>query len=84
MESLEQREPVDDRADYRVVLLDDLSPSPRELRNAALGTVAVHLCLLLVLLSIPRDVPDLEQERPRTRITHLIDPPSRLTQKAPN
>ncbi len=77
---------VIDRAEFQVVLLDNQSPSPAEWRRAGLGSALVHLLLLLVLVSIPRDttVEEAAPREPRHRLTKLIDPPTRLTQKAPN
>ncbi len=83
MESLEQ--PVSQRADYRVVLLDDLAPTWSDPRAAAIGTAIVHLALILGLLLVPQDTGEPPPDRERHRVfTKLIDPPTRLTQKAPN
>jgi TonB family protein len=75
---------VEEQTEYHVVLLDNLAPTPSEWKRAIAGTAAVHLALLLVLISIPRDNANQpKEERPR-QITRLYDPPTRLTQKAPN
>ncbi len=85
MASLENPRSVADRAEFRAVLLDDYKPGPGEWRAAAIGTLAVHLIFILALVSVPRDLVGVapERELPR-RVTPLVDPPTRLTQKAPN
>ena len=86
MEVLEKPRPLTtavDAADYRVVLLDQLRPSAREYRTAAVGTAALHLFALGVLILLPTQPHHPDQEpRPFRRLTPLVDPP--LTQKERN
>ena len=74
--------------DEDLQLLLDWARDPDEvnrIRKAAIGTGAIHLLLILMLamMSAPAASPVSERERVR-RITPLVDPPTELTQKAPN
>jgi TonB family protein len=72
-----------EEAEYQVVLLDELRPDVREFSVAGFGTVAVHVIVLAVLLLLPTQNPDKENEpRPMRHFTPLVDPP--LTQKERN
>jgi TonB family protein len=88
MDTLEESRPPlgqDETPEYHVFLMDSIHPSPREWRRAGIGSVVVHVVVLTVLLSMPRSAPDDRPERePLRRVTPLVDPPTRLTQKAPN
>src|SRR5215831_7732342 len=54
-------------------------------RTATIGTAAVHLLLITALAIMPRQTPVRREFPDRERqLTHLIDPPTELTQKAPN
>ncbi len=54
-------------------------------RKAVVGTVAVHLIFIAALVAMPRQTVDRARvpERP-LQLTKLFDPPTELTQKAPN
>lgn len=83
MESVEK--PVAMHEDYRVFLFDDAAPQWNNVRNAAIGTAVFHLVVIVGLALAPRDIVEGPSEPPPRRIvTRLIDPPTRLTQKAPN
>ena len=77
--------PAERDADLQLLL--NWSPDPDEtarIRTAAIGTVMVHLFLILALAMMPHQgVNPARVYRPR-QITKLIDPPTELTQKAPN
>lgn len=75
---------VTDGADFHVVLLDNLKPTLAEWRRAGVGTAAVHLLLLVALVSIPKDTTEPVQLERAQIVTKLFDPPVRLTQKTPN
>jgi len=55
-------------------------------RAALLGSLLVHLVLLLLLGSVRSgpSAPPPPRPEPKHVVTHLIDPPTELTQKAPN
>jgi TonB family protein len=69
-------------------LLLDWSLSPDETsrqRTAVIGTIAVHLLLIAALAMMPRQMPDQGDVPSHPRlVTRLYDPPTELTQKAPN
>ncbi len=69
--------------EYRVTLLDGRMPTRTEWERAGIGSGLLHLILIAFLLSMPTGEPPREQPRPE-RVTPLVDPPTRLTQKAPN
>ncbi len=79
MDSLEKR------AEFQVVLLDEIQQTSNGWQRAAIGTAIIHAVLVLALISVPRsyDEPVPTREIPH-RVTPLVDPPTRLTQKAPN
>ena len=84
MQSVEPQSLEAIRDEFHVVLLENLNPTPGEWRRAGVGTGIVHLLLLLILVSIPKDSTEApEKPRPRT-VTKLFDPPTKLTQRAPN
>ncbi len=64
----------------------ELAPEYGGPRVAIMGTIAFHIVLVLTLTYAPIDAPHPpEQERVLVkRITPLVDPPTRLTQKEPN
>jgi TonB family protein len=64
----------------------ELAPEYAGPRAAIVGTIVFHIILLLTLNYAPSDAPPRrEPERVLIRrITPLIDPPTRLTQKAPS
>jgi TonB family protein len=76
----------EDQPDLQLLL--DWSRDPDEnprLRAAAVGTSVVHLLLILGLAMMPQQ--DAYKPRPKARpliVTKLFDPPTELTQKAPN
>jgi TonB family protein len=76
---------LEKRAEYRVVLLDEIQPASDNWERAALGTAVIHLILILGLIAVPRsfEEPVPTRDIPH-RVTPLVDPPTRLTQKAPN
>lgn len=85
MASLREPRAAAQRPEYHVVLLDRLQPTRDEWRRAAIGTAAVHVLVILALIAIPRQFTPPDDQRERSRyVTHLVDPPTRLTQKAPN
>jgi TonB family protein len=64
----------------------ELAPEYDGPRAAVIGTILFHIALIFILAFAPLDSPPRrEPERvPVKRVTHLIDPPTQLTQKAPN
>jgi TonB family protein len=64
----------------------ELAPEYDGPRTAAIGSLGFHLVLILVLAFAPSfESPHQEPERVLVkRITHLVDPPTQLTQKEPN
>jgi len=57
----------------------------RRIRYAAIGSVLVHVIFILGALNMPhQQVTSEEREERRLRVTTLIDPPTELTQQAPN
>jgi TonB family protein len=64
----------------------ELAPEYGGPRNAVIGTIFFHVILFLMLAFVPLDTPHREEpERVLVkRVTPLLDPPTRLTQKAPN
>jgi len=69
------------------LLLDWRTDADESLRRryAAIGTVAIHLLFVMVALLLPHSGVDRDEprEHPMT-VTKLFDPPTELTQKAPN
>ena len=54
-------------------------------RQAAVGTIAVHLAVITILMYMPSSpYRPPEPEEPPHRVTPLLLPPTELTQKAPN
>jgi TonB family protein len=73
----------DEVVEYHPFLLDHIQPRAREYRVAAIGTAAVHILLLTVLLLLPTNHADHDEDtQPLRRVTPLVDPP--LTQTARN
>jgi TonB family protein len=64
----------------------DPPPDYALIRTAAIVSVLAHLLLVLWLGSVHFDPPDPVRDRQEVthRITPLVDPPTQLTQKAPN
>jgi len=56
---------------------------PKRTRAATVGSVLAHIAIVAVLLALPAYVPPVEPEVHHT-VTPLIEPPTTLTQKAPN
>lgn len=75
-------------ADPDLQLLLNWARDPDEanrIRKAVIGTVVVHLFLILCLAMMPAPTPKPVHFPERERlVTHLTDPPTELTQKAPN
>ncbi len=69
--------------EYRPTLLDRQMPTRSEWERAGIGSGVFHLAIIAILLSMPTVETPKERPRPE-RVTPLIDPPTRLTQKAPN
>lgn len=69
---------------YQPCLLENIKPSYGELRFATIGSLLFHAGVLLVLLAMPREFSPRAVEEKRQRVTPLFDPPTRLTQTAPN
>ncbi|MGP8245674.1 MAG: TonB family protein [Bryobacteraceae bacterium] len=57
---------------------------PVRRRKAALATVAVHAALILTLAALPPITATNDRAEPARIVTPLIEPPTELTQKAPN
>jgi len=53
-------------------------------RKAALATVAIHVLAVLILFTLPESVLEGPRQALERTITPLIEPPTELTQKAPN
>ncbi|MGA2272527.1 MAG: TonB family protein [Bryobacteraceae bacterium] len=53
-------------------------------RKAAIATVAIHVAVVVILFSLPENVLEGPRQALERTITPLIEPPSELTQKAPN
>jgi TonB family protein len=72
-------------ADAELRLLTDWRDpeQPRRTRAAAVGSVLAHVAIIAILMALPAYVPPVEPEVRQT-ITPLIEPPTPLTQKAPN
>lgn len=57
----------------------------KRIRQAAIASAAVHLILIFWLWKIPPEAPTHPPEpEVARRVTHLVDPPTELTQRAPN
>jgi len=85
MQAVKPRRPSLAALTYRPLLLEELPREPAFVKSAVAGSVAVHVLLLIVLASVPREYMEPPTERPLPqRVTPLIDPPTRLTQRAPN
>lgn len=56
---------------------------PRRTGRAAIGSVLVHIAVIGILMALPAYVPPVREEMHQI-ITPLIEPPTPLTQKAPN
>jgi TonB family protein len=66
------------------LLLDWRDPEqPHRTRFAAVGSVLAHVAIVAILMLLPAYVPPVEPQVHRT-VTPLIEPPTPLTQKAPN
>src|SRR5271154_6712154 len=70
--------------EYYPCLLEGVLARPREWRPAAAGSICIHSVVLLILLAIPRELPEATENSHVRRVTPLVDPPTRLTQIAPN
>lgn len=67
------------------MLLESLPGHAEHYRAAAIGSAIFHAVLILVLISVPRELMEApEKPEPVHRVTHLVDPPTPLTQRAPN
>lgn len=53
-------------------------------RKAAVLSVAAHLALIAVLISLPAEMTERPEPTPVLHVTPLVEPPTVLTQKAPN
>lgn len=76
--------PTAEDTEYRVCMLDGREPTRQEWGRAAIGSAIFHVVLIAILLTMPTTSTDKERERRPVRLTPLVDPPTRLTQKAPN
>jgi TonB family protein len=57
---------------------------PVRRRKAVVATLAVHVALILTLAVLPTAMPPTAEPEPVHIVTPLIEPPTELTQKAPN
>src|SRR3989442_11512607 len=74
-------------AEAELHLLPDLGEAIgyEGLRRAAISSVAVHVILVGLLMAVPQHTPMAPQQPEIVhRVTPLIEPPTSLTQKAPN
>ncbi len=73
--------------DLDLLRYDRAPHGPAQWRNAAIGSLVLHFFLIAYLASVPRNdstpVPVSQPER-KFLVAHLTDPPTELTQKAPN
>ncbi|MGB9458977.1 MAG: TonB family protein [Bryobacteraceae bacterium] len=53
-------------------------------RKAALATIAIHVTVVVVLFTLPENILEGPRRALENTITPLIEPPTELTQKAPN
>jgi TonB family protein len=72
-------------ADAELRLLTDWRDpdQPQRTRAATIGSILAHVVIVGVLMALPAYVPPVEPEVRQT-VTPLIEPPTPLTQKAPN
>lgn len=70
-------------AELRLLTVWGDPDQPRRTRVAAAGSVLAHVAIIGILMALPAYVPPVEPEVHRT-VTPLIEPPTPLTQKAPN
>ena len=79
METL-ARSSVEDTAELH--LLTSWEQDPGRVRRARLLSVAAHIAAVVALFLMPRSL--MQAPRRAEQITPLIEPPTELTQKAPN
>lgn len=69
---------------YRLLLLDERLGNSRSWPIPVAISALVHIVVAVALIRAPMALPTEPQERITHRVTHLVDPPSVLTQRAPN
>ena len=79
MEAVEQPQAAEE---LRLLLNWDMGADRRRSRRAGTVSILAHILVIGALIAVPRQVFQ-EKEEPR-RVTPLIEPPTELTQTAPN